>query len=227
MIEVERLSKIYQMGEQKVSALDGVDFRIEKGEFVAIMGPSGSGKSTLMNLLGCLDLPSSGIYRLENLDIQDLKPDQLAEVRNRRIGFVFQSFNLLPRATALENTELPLLYGRVPKSTEIAFQALERVGLAHRAKHKPPELSGGERQRVAIARALVNGPAIILADEPTGNLDSTTGKEILNLFLELNQEGVTLILVTHEQEIAQQAKRIMQMRDGKIIADRIKGVVSC
>ncbi len=227
MIEVERLSKIYQMGEQKVSALDGVDFRIEKGEFVAIMGPSGSGKSTLMNLLGCLDLPSSGIYRLENLDIQDLKPDQLAEVRNRRIGFVFQSFNLLPRATALENTELPLLYGRVPKSTEIAFQALERVGLAHRAKHKPTELSGGERQRVAIARALVNGPAIILADEPTGNLDSTTGKEILNLFLELNQEGVTLILVTHEQEIAQQAKRIMQMRDGKIIADRIKGVVSC
>jgi len=227
LIEVERLSKIYQMGEQKVSALDGVDFRIEKGEFVAIMGPSGSGKSTLMNLLGCLDLPSSGIYRLENLDIQDLKPDQLAEVRNRRIGFVFQSFNLLPRATALENTELPLLYGRVPKSTEIAFQALERVGLAHRAKHKPTELSRGERQRVAIARALVNGPAIILADEPTGNLDSTTGKEILNLFLELNQEGVTLILVTHEQEIAQQAKRIMQMRDGKIIADRIKGVVSC
>lgn len=227
MIEVERLSKIYQMGEQKVSALDGVDFRIEKGEFVAIMGPSGSGKSTLMNLLGCLDLPSSGIYRLENLDIQDLKPDQLAEVRNRRIGFVFQSFNLLPRATALENTELPLLYGRVPNSTEIAFQALERVGLAHRAEHKPTELSGGERQRVAIARALVNGPAIILADEPTGNLDSTTGKEILNLFLELNQEGVTLILVTHEQEIAQQAKRIMQMRDGKIISDRIKGVVSC
>ena len=227
MIEVERLSKIYQMGEQKVSALDGVDFRIEKGEFVAIMGPSGSGKSTLMNLLGCLDLPSSGIYRLENLDIQDLKPDQLAEVRNRRIGFVFQSFNLLPRATALENTELPLLYGRVPKSTEIAFQALERVGLAHRAKHKPTELSGGERQRVAIARALVNSPAIILADEPTGNLDSTTGKEILNLFLELNQEGVTLILVTHEQEIAKQAKRIMQMRDGKIISDTIKGVVSC
>ena len=215
------------MGEQKVSALDGVDFSIEKGEFVAIMGPSGSGKSTLMNLLGCLDLPSSGIYRLENLDIQDLKPDQLAEVRNRRIGFVFQSFNLLPRATALENTELPLLYGRVPKSTEIAFQALERVGLAHRAKHKPPELSGGECQRVAIARALVNNPAIILADEPTGNLDSTTGKEILNLFLELNQEGVTLILVTHEQKIAEQAKRIMQMRDGKIISDTINGVVSC
>ena len=215
------------MGEQKVSALDGVDFRIEKGEFVAIMGPSGSGKSTLMNLLGCLDLPSSGIYRLENLDIQHLKSNQLAEVRNRRIGFVFQSFNLLPRVTALENTELPLLYGRVPKSTEIAFQALERVGLAHRAKHKPTELSGGECQRVAIARALVNGPAIILADEPTGNLDSVTGKEILALFLELNQEGVTLILVTHEQEIAQQAKRIIQMRDGKIITDTINGVVSC
>ena len=227
MIEVERLFKTYQMGSRKVSALDGVDFRIEKGEFVAIMGPSGSGKSTLMNLLGCLDLPSSGIYRLENLDIQDLKPDQLAEVRNRRIGFVFQSFNLLPRATALENTELPLLYGRVPQSTEIAFQALERVGLAHRSKHKPTELSGGERQRVAIARALVNSPAIILADEPTGNLDSTTGKEILNLFLELNQEGVTLILVTHEQKIAEQAKRIMQMRDGKIISDTINGVVSC
>ena len=215
------------MGSQKVSALDGVDFRIVKGEFVAIMGPSGSGKSTLMNLLGCLDLPSSGIYRLENLDIQHLKSNQLAEVRNRRIGFVFQSFNLLPRVTALENTELPLLYGRVPKSTEIAFQALERVGLAHRAKHKPTELSGGECQRVAIARALVNGPAIILADEPTGNLDSVTGKEILALFLELNQEGVTLILVTHEQEIAQQAKRIIQMRDGKIITDTINGVVSC
>jgi putative ABC transport system ATP-binding protein len=227
LIKVEKLAKTYQMGEQKVSALDGVDFSIEKGEFVAIMGPSGSGKSTLMNLLGCLDLPSSGIYRLENLDIQDLKPDQLAEVRNRRIGFVFQSFNLLPRATALENTELPLLYGRVPQSTEIAFQALERVGLAHRSKHKPTELSGGERQRVAIARALVNSPAIILADEPTGNLDSTTGKEILNLFLELNQEGVTLILVTHEQKIAEQAKRIMQMRDGKIISDTINGVVSC
>ena len=227
MIEVERLSKTYQMGEQKVSALDGVDFTIEKGEFVAIMGPSGSGKSTLMNLLGCLDLPSSGIYRLENLDIQDLKPNQLAEVRNRSIGFVFQSFNLLPRATALENTELPLLYGRVAKSAEIAFQALERVGLAHRAKPRPTELSGGERQRVAIARALVNSPAIILADEPTGNLDSTTGKEILNLFLELNQEGVPVILVTHELEVAQQTKRIIQMRDGKIINDTMNGVLSC
>jgi putative ABC transport system ATP-binding protein len=227
LIEVENLSKIYQMGGQQVAALAGVDFKIEKGEFVAIMGPSGSGKSTLMNLIGCLDLPSSGTYRLEGLDIQDLKPNQLAEVRNRRIGFVFQSFNLLPRATALENTELPLLYGRVPKSTEIALQALERVGLAHRAKHKPTELSGGERQRVAIARALVNSPAIILADEPTGNLDSATGKEIMDLFQELNEEAVTLILVTHEQEVAQQARRIMQMKDGKIIADTSNGAGSC
>jgi putative ABC transport system ATP-binding protein len=227
LIEVERLSKIYQMGEQKVSALAGVDFTIAKGEFVAIMGPSGSGKSTLMNLLGCLDLPTSGTYRLENLDIQDLKPNQLAEVRNRRIGFVFQSFNLLPRASALENTELPLLYGRVANSRKIALQALERVGLEHRAKHKPTELSGGERQRVAIARALVNSPAIILADEPTGNLDSTTGQEIMELFHELNREAVTLILVTHEQEVAKQAKRIIQMRDGKIMTDQLNGVESC
>jgi putative ABC transport system ATP-binding protein len=227
LIEVEKLTKIYQMGGQQVPALAGVDFRIEKGEFVAIMGPSGSGKSTLMNLLGCLDLPSSGIYRLENLNIQGMNPNQLAEIRNHRIGFVFQSFNLLPRATALENTELPLLYGRIPKSKEIALKALERVGLAHRAKHNPTELSGGERQRVAIARALVNRPAIILADEPTGNLDSATGKEIMDLFQELNQESVTLILVTHEQEVAQQTKRIIQMKDGKIIADTYNGVESC
>lgn len=227
MIEVEKLAKTYQMGGQMVSALAGVDFTIQKGEFVAIMGPSGSGKSTLMNLLGCLDLPSSGTYRLEGLDIQGLNPNQLAEVRNRRIGFVFQNFNLLPRATALENTELPLLYGRVPKSKEIALQALERVGLSHRAKHRPTELSGGERQRVAIARALVNGPAIILADEPTGNLDSTTGEDIMKLFHELNRESVTLILVTHEQEVALQAKRIIQMKDGKIVSDRLKGAVLC
>ena len=227
MIEVEKLAKTYQMGGQMVSALAGVDFTIEKGEFVAIMGPSGSGKSTLMNLLGCLDLPSSGTYRLESLDIQDLNPNQLAEVRNRRIGFVFQNFNLLPRATALENTELPLLYGRVPKSREIALQALERVGLSHRAKHRPTELSGVERQRVAIARALVNGPAIILAYEPTGNLDSATGEDIMKLFHELNRELVTLILVTHEQEVACQAKRIIQMKDGKIVSDRLKGAVQC
>ena len=227
MIEVEKLTKTYQMGIQQVPALAGVSFRIEKGEFVAIMGPSGSGKSTLMNLLGCLDLPSSGVYRLENLDIQDLNPNQLADVRNLRIGFVFQSFNLLPRATALENVELPLLYGRVPNSNEIASKALERVGLSHRAKHNPTELSGGERQRVAIARALVNRPAIILADEPTGNLDSVTGKEIMDLFKELNQEGVTLILVTHEQEVADQTRRIIKMKDGKIIADKSAGVETC
>ena len=227
MIEVAKLTKIYQMGGQQVPALAGVDFRIEKGEFVAIMGPSGSGKSTLMNLLGCLDHPSSGVYRLENLNIQEMNANQLADVRNQRIGFVFQSFNLLPRASALENIELPLLYGRVPKPKEIALKALERVGLAHRAKHNPTELSGGERQRVAIARALVNRPAIILADEPTGNLDSATGKEIMDLFQELNQEEVTLILVTHEQEVAQKTKRIIQMKDGKIIADTFKGVEPC
>lgn len=225
MIEVENLSKTYDSDTLSVSALREVSFQIEKGEFVAIMGPSGSGKSTLMNLLGCLDLPTTGSYHLEDVDIGSLKPNQLAEVRNQRIGFVFQSFNLLPRATALENTELPLLYGRVANSTEIAMQALERVGLKDRAKHKPTELSGGEKQRVAIARALVNKPAIILADEPTGNLDSETGKEIMSLFHELNDEAVTLILVTHETEIAEQAKRIIRMKDGRIIKDQ--AVTSC
>ena len=225
MIAVENLSKTYDSGTLSVSALREVSFQIEKGEFVAIMGPSGSGKSTLMNLLGCLDLPTTGNYHLEEVDIGSLKPNQLAEIRNQRIGFVFQSFNLLPRATALENTELPLLYGRVANSTEMAMQALERVGLKHRAKHKPTELSGGEKQRVAIARALVNKPAIILADEPTGNLDSETGEEIMSLFHELNDEAVTLILVTHETEIAQQAKRIINMKDGRIINDQ--AVISC
>jgi putative ABC transport system ATP-binding protein len=225
LITVENLSKTYDSGTLSVSALREVSFQIEKGEFVAIMGPSGSGKSTLMNLLGCLDLPTTGNYHLEEVDIGSLKPNQLAEVRNRRIGFVFQSFNLLPRATALENTELPLLYGRVANSTEIAMQALERVGLKHRAKHKPTELSGGEKQRVAIARALVNKPAIILADEPTGNLDSETGEEIMSLFHELNDEAVTLILVTHETEIAEQAKRIIRMKDGRIVQDQ--AVISC
>ena len=227
MLKLNNLQKVYRTSEVETTALDSIGINIDDGEFVAIMGPSGSGKSTLMNLLGCLDLPTSGTYRLENLDIQDLKPNQLAEVRNRRIGFVFQSFNLLPRASALENTELPLLYGRVANSRKIALQALERVGLAHRAQHKPTELSGGERQRVAIARALVNSPAIILADEPTGNLDSTTGQEIMGLFHELNREAVTLILVTHEQEVAKQAKRIIQMRDGKIMTDQLNGVESC
>ena len=227
MISVKNLSKTYDSGTLTVAALREVSFRIKKGEFVSIMGPSGSGKSTLMNILGCLDLPTNGNYRLEDLEISSLKPNQLAEVRNRRIGFVFQSFNLLPRATALENTELPLLYGRVSNSTEIAMHALERVGLKERANHKPTELSGGEKQRVAIARALVNQPAIILADEPTGNLDSTTGEDIMSLFLQLNKENVTLVLVTHEEDIALKAQRIIKMKDGKIIKDHLLEAAPC
>ena len=227
MIEIENLSKVYNSDTLSVTALNEVSFKIKKGEFVAIMGPSGSGKSTLMNLLGCLDLPTNGTYKLVDLKISQLKANQLAEVRNRKIGFVFQSFNLLPRATALENTELPLLYGRVSNSVKIAMQALERVGLKHRAHHKPTELSGGEKQRVAIARALVNKPAIILADEPTGNLDSVTGQEIMSLFHDLNKEGVTLIIVTHEDEIAKQAKRVIHMKDGRIVQDQMVEALTC
>ena len=227
MITVKNLSKTYDSGTLTVAALREVSFKIKKGEFVSIMGPSGSGKSTLMNILGCLDLPTNGNYSLEGLEISSLRPNQLAEVRNRRIGFVFQSFNLLPRATALENTELPLLYGKVPNSTEIAMHALERVGLKDRANHKPTELSGGEKQRVAIARALVNQPAIILADEPTGNLDSATGEDIMSLFLQLNKEKVTLVLVTHEEDIALKAQRIIKMKDGKIIKDLFLEATPC
>ena len=227
MIEINNLTKVYDSDSLSVTALKEVSFTVKKGEFVAIMGPSGSGKSTLMNLLGCLDLPTTGNYNLVDLKISQLKPNQLAEVRNKKIGFVFQSFNLLPRMTALENTELPLLYGKIPNSSNIAMQALERVGLKHRANHKPTELSGGEKQRVAIARALVNQPAIILADEPTGNLDSATGQEIMTLFHDLNKDGVTLILVTHEKEIAQQAKRIINMKDGKIVQDQILETSAC
>ena len=222
LIEVENLSKIYELGGQKVPALKGVSFRIRKGEFVAIMGQSGSGKSTLMNLLGCLDLPSSGTYRLNDIDVRTLSSDQLAEVRNRRIGFVFQSFNLLPRSSALENTELPLLYGGISDPQSRAREALAKVGLDARAHHKPNELSGGECQRVAIARAIVNSPAILLADEPTGNLDSKTGEEIMDIFSRLNREGATMILVTHESHVAQCARRIIHMRDGLIIGDTVQ-----
>ena len=226
MIEINCLSKTYQLGTISVHATTNLTFRIDAGEFIAIMGPSGSGKSTLMNLLGCLDLASSGSYHLENINISSLNPNQLAEVRNKRIGFVFQNFNLLPRASALENVELPLLYGRVKNSQKIALDALKRVGLAERSKHRPNELSGGERQRVAIARAIVNNPAIILADEPTGNLDTNTGKEIINIFSRLNDEGTTIVLVTHEKDIAEIAQRTIEMRDGQIYQDINKVGVS-
>ena len=220
MIAVNNLSKTYDSGTLSVKALRNVSFQIDKGEFVAIMGASGSGKSTLMNLLGCLDLPTSGHYSLEGLEIASLKSNQLAEVRNRRIGFVFQSFNLLPRATALENTELPLLYGRVLNPTEIAMQALERVGLKHRAKHKPTELSGGEKQRVAIARAMPSHPKVLLADEPTGALDSKTSREVMALIQRINNEGKTILVVTHEHDIANMCKRIVHLKDGIIVEDK-------
>ncbi len=219
MIEINNLSKTYLLGNVPVHAITDISFRINKGEFVAIKGPSGSGKSTLLNLLGCLDLPSSGTYFLEHFNIRSLKPNQLAEVRNKRIGFVFQNFNLLPRASALENVELPLIYGRTKKSREIALEALKRVGLSERAKHRPNELSGGERQRVAIARAIVNKPAIVLADEPTGNLDTQTGKDIMDIFSSLNNEGTTIIVVTHERDVAALTARTIEMVDGNIDRD--------
>jgi putative ABC transport system ATP-binding protein len=221
VIRTEALAKVYQMGTEEVHALRGVDLEIHKGEYVAIMGPSGSGKSTLMNLIGCLDSPSSGRYWLAGRLVSELDDDELAYIRNKEIGFVFQTFNLLPRATALHNVELPLIYSGTPAEERIerAKHALERVDLGPRMSHKPNELSGGQRQRVAIARALVNNPSIVLADEPTGNLDSKTGEEIMNLFENLHGQGNTIILVTHEMDIAQHAHRVIFIRDGKIASD--------
>jgi len=221
VIETEELWKTYEMGAEQLHALRGVSLRINKGEYVAIMGPSGSGKSTLMNLIGCLDTPSKGRYWLAGRLVSQLNDDELAYIRNKEIGFVFQTFNLLPRATALHNVELPLIYKGTPAGERIerAKKALQQVDLADRMMHKPNELSGGQRQRVAVARALVNHPSILLADEPTGNLDSQTGEEIMSLFAKLHQQGNTIILVTHESEIATHAHRIIRLRDGHIEKD--------
>jgi putative ABC transport system ATP-binding protein len=221
VIYLEDIFRVYEMGEEKVYALRGVTVGIKRNEYVAIMGPSGSGKSTLMNIIGCLDTPSSGNYYFNGANVAGLDDDELAEIRNREIGFVFQTFNLLPRSDALHNVELPLVYSGVKKEERLerAYQALVNVGLDSRASHKPNELSGGQRQRVAIARALVTKPSIILADEPTGNLDSKTGEEIMHLFGELHAGGNTIILVTHEEDIARHAHRIVRVRDGKIERD--------
>jgi len=218
MIELEDITKVYRMGKVEVNALRGITLSITKGEMVAIQGASGSGKSTLLNVIGCLDRPTSGKYIFDGADVSQLGDNQLAEMRNRKFGFVFQEYNLLSRASALSNVELPLIYGGSGHRRKRAMEALERVGLGARAKHKPTELSGGEQQRVAIARALVNNPALILADEPTGNLDSKTTAEIVAIFRQLNQEGITVVMVTHEADIASQAQRIIRLHDGEIIS---------
>ncbi|MBZ0268913.1 ABC transporter ATP-binding protein [bacterium] len=221
MISVEEITKRYEMGVETVFALDRVSLDIPENGYVAIMGPSGSGKSTLMNILGCLDRPTSGHYRLRDRTVEEYSDDELAEVRNREIGFVFQTFNLMPRSDAFRNVELPLVYAGVGKEERRSRvnEVMEQVGLSDRARHRPNELSGGQRQRVAIARALVNRPAILLADEPTGNLDTRTGDEILELFDHLHEDGQTLILVTHEEEVARRARRIVRLRDGRIESD--------
>jgi len=219
MIELENITKVYWRGKVEVPALRGVTLSITKGEMVAIIGASGSGKSTLLNLIGCLDRPTSGRYIFDGVDVSRLNDNQLAEMRSGKFGFVFQDFNLLPRATALSNVELPLIYmGGIHHRQERAVEALERVGLGERADHKPTELSGGEQQRVAIARALINNPALILADEPTGELDTHSSAEIMSIFRELHQEGITIILITHETNIAAQAQRIIRIQDGRIIS---------
>ena len=221
MIDIENVTKIYSMGSVEVPALAGVSLFIARGEMVAIMGASGSGKSTLMNILGCLDVPTSGTYTLDGEDIGAVPDNRLAEIRNRKIGFVFQTYNLLPRLSALNNVELALMYGRHANRRATATHALERVGLGDRIRHKPTELSGGQQQRVGIARALVKSPDILLADEPTGNLDSRSGEEVMTILEELNSEGITVIIVTHEADIAARSNRIVRMRDGLIVADNV------
>jgi putative ABC transport system ATP-binding protein len=218
LIEMRELTRVYQLGPQEIYALRGVNLTIDPGEYVAIMGPSGSGKSTLMNVIGCLDTPSSGRYILDGVPVETMNDDELAAVRNKKIGFVFQTFNLLARTTALQNVELPLIYAKVPRAQrrQLAEEALTAVGLKDRMSHQPNELSGGQRQRVAIARALVNRPSLLLADEPTGNLDSQTGREILDLFKELSDRGNSIIMVTHEDDVAREARRIIHIRDGRI-----------